>query len=307
MNNSEYYRNQVRLLVECLPSIEHEKCFALKGGTAINLFIRNFPRLSVDIDLAYVPVQDRNLTLEEISGALQRIVQRLNIAGFLAQMQETNGPDARIFVRNREGINIKIEVNHVWRGLLNPPEQRDVQDDVADQFGFAEISVVSMPDLYGGKICAAMDRQHPRDLFDVRLLLEDSGITREIYYGFLAYMLGHTRPMAEILDPNWKDLRQPFENEFEGMTTAPVTLEELNAVPTALTAALKKHFTAQDHRFLLSYEQGQPDWSLFPHDLSAFPAIRWKQQNLLKLKEQDREKWERTIEKLRGVVDGWLA
>jgi hypothetical protein len=306
MNNSEHYRNQVRLLVECLPSIDDEKCFALKGGTAINLFIRNFPRLSVDIDLAYVAVQDRKSTLEEISGALQRIVHRLNVAGFRAQMQESNGPDVRIFVRNKQGVNIKIEVNHVWRGLLNPPVQRDVQDDVADQFGFAQISVVSMPDLYGGKICAAMDRQHPRDIFDVKLLLEDSGITSEIYYGFLAYMLGHTRPMAEVLQPNWKNLRQPFENEFEGMTTVPVTHEELNAVPPALMAALKKHFTAQDHRFLLSYEQGQPDWLLFPHDLSAFPAICWKQQNLLKLKLQDREKWERAIEKLRGVLDSWV-
>lgn len=138
-----------------------------------------------------------------------------------------------------------------------------------------------------------MDRQHPRDLFDVKLLLEDSGITKEIYYGFLAYMLGHTRPMAEVLHPNWKDLHRPFENEFEGMTTQPITLAELIAIPPALTTALKQHFTVQDHQFLLSYEQGQPDWSLFPHDLSAFPAIRWKQQNLRRLKETDPDKWER--------------
>jgi hypothetical protein len=306
MNNSEHYRNQVRLLVQCLPSIDEEKCFALKGGTAINLFIRHFPRLSVDIDLAFVPILERSAALEEISGALQRIVQRLNVAGFQAQVQEVNGPDARIFVRNRESVNIKIEVNHVWRGLLNLPVQQDVPDDVAEQFGFAEINVVSMPDLYGGKICAAMDRQHPRDFFDIKLLLEDSGITQDIYYGFLAYMLGHPRPMAEVLDPNWKDIRQTFENEFEGMTTDPVTLEQLNAIPPALVKALKTHFTKRDYQFLLSYEQGQPDRSLFPHDLSAFPAIRWKQHNLLKLKEQDRAKWERAIEKVRDVLDRWL-
>lgn len=307
MDNTERYAKQVKLLIECLPSIDEEKCFALKGGTAINLFVRNFPRLSVDIDLAYVPLQDRQLTLAEISGALHRIAERLNKAGFLAQLQDSDGPDARIFVRSPEAVSIKIEVNYVWRGLLQQPIFSDIQDDVAEQFGFAGINVVSMPDLYGGKICAALDRQHPRDLFDVKLLLEDSGVTHEIYYGFLAYLLGHPRPMAEILDPRWKDIRATFEKEFEGMTTAPITLEQLNAVPGALMMALKKHFSQQDHRFLISYEAGNPDWSLFPHDLSTFPAIRWKQQNLQKLKEQDGEKWKQVMAKNRDVLDRWPA
>ena len=59
MPADERYRRQVALLVRVLPLIAQEKCFALKGGTAINLFIRNLPRLSVDIDLAYLPVSDR--------------------------------------------------------------------------------------------------------------------------------------------------------------------------------------------------------------------------------------------------------
>jgi len=307
MNTTERYANQVRLLVECLPAINEEKCFALKGGTAINLFIRDFPRLSVDIDLAYVPLQDRTTAIHDISHALQRIIQRLNHTGFTANIQASGGPDARIIVTNiNNSTSIKIEVNYVWRGLLNAPVALDIQDNVADRFGFAEIHVVSMPDLYGGKICAAMDRQHPRDFFDVKLLLEDSGITKDIYYGTLAYMLGHPRPMAEILDPRWKDIRQPYANEFAGMTSTPVTLDQLNAVPTTLVEALKKHFTDSDYRFLLSYEMAEPDWSLFPHDLSAFPAIRWKQQNLLRLKEQDPDKWRHAIEKITDVLNQWL-
>jgi hypothetical protein len=46
-------------LIRVLPSIAEEACFALKGGTAINLFVRDMPRLSVDIDLTYLPVQPR--------------------------------------------------------------------------------------------------------------------------------------------------------------------------------------------------------------------------------------------------------
>lgn len=307
MNTTERYESQVRLLVACLPSINEEKCFALKGGTAINLFIRDFPRLSVDIDLAYVPLQDRLTSLDDISNALRRIIQRLNAAGLEAQMRVSAGPEARIMVSNAAGITIKIEVNYVWRGLLTAPYALDIRDNVAEHFGFAEINVVSIADLYGSKICAAMDRQHPRDLFDIKLLLDDSGITQEIYYSFLAYLLGHPRPMAEILNPHWKDIGQPYANEFEGMTLTPISLDELNAVPSALILALRQHFSEQDRRFLLSYEQAEPDWSLFPHDLSTFPAIRWKQQNLLTLKQQDPAKWGNAIETISDTLNSWVG
>lgn len=50
-----------------------DSCFALKGGTAINLFVRNLPRLSVDIDLAYLPMNNRQQALDEIDTALKTI------------------------------------------------------------------------------------------------------------------------------------------------------------------------------------------------------------------------------------------
>ena len=53
----EHYRNQAQLLVDVLPYVAQQEVFALKGGTAINLFHRDLPRLSVDIDLTYLPVQ----------------------------------------------------------------------------------------------------------------------------------------------------------------------------------------------------------------------------------------------------------
>ena len=62
------FSEQVKLLVHVLPHVTKEECFALKGGTAINLFIRDLPRLSVDIDLAYIPLQDREKSLIAIDG-----------------------------------------------------------------------------------------------------------------------------------------------------------------------------------------------------------------------------------------------
>ena len=77
MAYSDLYRKQVALMVKALPHVAKEDCFALKGGTAINLFIRNLPRLSVDIDLTYLPVAGRSHSLSEIDTALKRIGQSI--------------------------------------------------------------------------------------------------------------------------------------------------------------------------------------------------------------------------------------
>src|SRR5580698_5647900 len=70
---NETYKTQVRLLLRVLPEVAKETCFALHGGTAINLFVRDMPRLSVDIDLTYIPIEDRATSLAHIDAALDRI------------------------------------------------------------------------------------------------------------------------------------------------------------------------------------------------------------------------------------------
>lgn len=74
---SEVYRKQLQLLIRTLPLVADEDCFALEGGTAINLFYRDLPRLAVDIDLAYLPVAQRQRSLREIETALKRIAGRV--------------------------------------------------------------------------------------------------------------------------------------------------------------------------------------------------------------------------------------
>jgi len=73
MDRSSLYYRQVQLLIRLFPIIRRESCFALKGGTAINLFIRDLPRLSVDIDLVYLPLDDRETALPNVRDALSRI------------------------------------------------------------------------------------------------------------------------------------------------------------------------------------------------------------------------------------------
>jgi predicted nucleotidyltransferase component of viral defense system len=167
--------------------VARHACFALKGGTAINLFLRPMPRLSVDIDLAYVPIGERQQSLSEIEEALQGIAAGIasRISGTRVAAVESEGTTTRLLVA-RENTQVKIEPNLVVRGTVFPPESRDLCDADQQEFElFASASCLSVPDLYAGKICAALDRQNPRDLYDVMLLLEDEGITPEIRRAFV--------------------------------------------------------------------------------------------------------------------------
>jgi predicted nucleotidyltransferase component of viral defense system len=175
----EVYRRQVQLLIRVLPSIAEEACFALKGGTAINLFVRDMPRLSVDIDLTYLPVQPRAKSLAAIDAAMKRIADRIRTTIPGVQVAQTAlRPENAVYklLVRAGGVQIKIEVTPVLRGCVYDPELRAVSPSVEEAFGFAEARVVSFADLYAGKMVAALDRQHPRDFFDIRDLLANEGI-----------------------------------------------------------------------------------------------------------------------------------
>lgn len=279
------YHEQVRLLVALLPFLNDEPCFALKGGTAINLFVQPFPRLSVDIDLAYLPLEPRDVTLLRCRQALQRLAQAIGVQlpGVNAELKGNRHDELRVLVR-RGHSQVTLEVSPVLRGTVHPPQRLDVVETVEDEYGFASVQVVSMPDLYGGKLCAALDRQHPRDLFDVKLLLDQGGLDRHVYEGFLVYLLGHPRPMNEVLNPRMKPLAAVYHKEFAGMARTDIPLSQLEEVRHRLLKRLGQVITDDDVRFLLSFKQGAPDWSLFPiQGIDQLPAVMWKLSNIKKM------------------------
>ncbi|MGC1304045.1 MAG: nucleotidyl transferase AbiEii/AbiGii toxin family protein [Caulobacteraceae bacterium] len=277
------YRAQVRLLVRLIPLIAGEPHFALKGGTAINLFWRDLPRLSVDIDLTYLPVADRIASLSAIDAAMRRLAAaiRAAIRGTVVDLQGgEDGLIRRLLVR-ADAVQVKIEVTPVLRGVVFAPERRDVAPAVEAAFGFAEANLVSFADLYAGKMVAALDRQHPRDLFDVRDLLANEGLTRPLIDAFLVYLVSHNRPMAEVLAPNRKDLAEEFERNFVGMTSEPVALAALVQAREDLIAGLHAALTDTDRRFLMSVKSGAPDWAMVGlPQAAALPAVQWRLQNL---------------------------
>lgn len=281
---SDAYRAQVQLLVRTLPFVAEETCFALKGGTAINLFVRDMPRLSVDIDLTYLPVEDRPTSLQAVGAALLRIAERIKGAMPGARITETRtrGENAltRLLVTSG-GAQIKIEVTPVIRGCVYPISIMQVSERVQEAFGFAEMQVVSFADLYAGKLVAALDRQHPRDLFDVRDLLRNEGIDDALRTAFAVYMISHDRPMAEVLAGRAKDIRAEYERGFAGMTDEPVALAELEAAFSTLVASIVGDMPGPHKRLLLSVEQGEPDWALLGiSGVPGLPAVKWRLQNI---------------------------
>jgi hypothetical protein len=194
----------------------------------------------------------------------------------------------KLLVRH-DGVQVKIEVTPVLRGCVYPPELRSVALSVEAAFGFAEIHVVSFADLYAGKIVAVLDRQHPRDLFDVRDLLANEGVDDSLRRAFIVYLLSHNRPMAEILAPKRKIHRGGVHRGFDGMTARPVSIEELTTAREELIALVVGQAPEAHRRFLLSFERGEPDWPLLEVPIASdLPAVRWRQRNLDTLTSDER-------------------
>jgi predicted nucleotidyltransferase component of viral defense system len=302
---SEQYRRQVSLLVRVLPYIAMQDCFALKGGTAINLFIRNMPRLSVDIDLTYLPVESREASLHAIDAAMKHIADTAGSTSpaekIVLGTQNKEGAVTKLFARGN-GVQIKIEVTPVLRGCVFEPQTRFVSRKVEDTFGYAEMNLVSFADLYAGKIVAALDRQHPRDLFDVRDLLANEGIDDYLRRAFIVYLLSHDRPMHEVISARRKDIALEYERGFAGMTDNPIELDELLTARETLIENIIGNMPDEHRRFLLSFEQGAPDWPLLGLDrVVDLPAVRWRQLNLNRLDEKSRAA---LVSDLEGALGG---
>lgn len=295
------FRKQVALLLNVLPEVAKEKCFALHGGTAINLFVRDMPRLSVDIDLTYLPIEDRATSLKHIAEALERI--KANVEKVMPGIRISHRQDAGKLQISANRVDIKLEVNLVNRGALSEPKEMSLCSKVQNDFEvFCTMPVVPVGQLFGGKIIAALDRQHPRDMFDIKYLLKTEGFTQEIKEGFLLYLLCSDRPISEIIIPNFQDQRSALVNQFAGMTDEVFSYEEYELIRRKLVQNIHANLTEVDKAFLLSMKNATPDWSLY--NFECFPAIAWKLQNLQKLKERNPDKHHEQYEALEKKLNG---
>lgn len=292
MDKKVPYFNQIRLLVQILPLLNDYSCFALKGGTAINLFYRDMPRLSVDIDLVYLPIREREASLSDISKNLKELGATIksNIMGVTIQYLPLNGnPYISKLIVAFENSIVKIEVSPVLRGTVYKPQLMRISSAVEKTLGFAQVNVVSFEDLFAGKIVATLDRQHPRDLFDVKLLFEKEGVTSKLKESFIVYLISHNRRILEILNPSQPNLKGTYLTSFEGMANIDVNLPDLMKTRSDLITTINSFLDVQDKEFLVRFKEGTPDWNYFsvPH-IKSLPAVKWKIMNLKQLEKNKR-------------------
>lgn len=303
MNKDIYFR-QAKLMLQILPFAMRADCFALKGGTAINFFIRDLPRLSIDIDLAYIPVKERDESIREISNAMQGISDSIKRLSGDIKIVPKKSPDSDLWkgmIVQKDNTVVKIEPNLVIRGTVFPCEIKDLSVNAEKIFEMSlSVKTLSFSDLYGGKLCAALDRQHPRDLFDMKLLLDNEGLTDNVRKAFIVYLISHNRPIHELLEPGGVDIKHIFENEFLGMTRIDIKYEELIETKSRLIEKVKSDLTVKEKEFLLSFKSKEPDWDLFEiHGIDQLPAVRWK---LLNLKKMPKAKHLKALAKLEKIL-----
>jgi len=287
---NQNYIDTVRLLLAIAPAVFASGRFAMKGGTALNLFVQEMPRLSVDIDLVFVDHRlDRQAALNDIAMELAVVQATLTRQGYRAHLPATaQGDDVKLVV-STGAAQVKVEVNAVFRGTALPVEHHTLVDNAQNLFTTdLAVPVLATAELYGSKLVAAMDRQHPRDIFDAMHMLRRFGWQTEFIDCFVVYLAGHNRPVHEVLFPKIKPLEPTFTNEFAGMTREAIELSELLQMQARLLQELPQQLTTAHREFLLSLVRGDPAWELLPmQHLSELPAVQWKLMNLSHLKKNN--------------------
>jgi len=303
---SPIYLETARLLTRIAPLVFAENVFALKGGTAINLFVRDMPRLSVDLDLVFVDHRaGREEAIVSINKAIKSAAERLKKYGYQTRtVPAVHTGETKLFVRKGR-VEVKVEVNFVMRGTAYPVRPASLRSQAKDILqADLELPLVALEDLYGSKLVAALDRQHPRDLFDVMELLRHEGITPGIRRGFVVYLACHNRPFHEVLSPNLRDISVEYESTFKGLTAEPVKLETLLAARQTMISDLNASLDVNERAFLLSIARNQPNWALLSIEhLDQLPGIRWKLKNLERLAKESPKKFNSQAQALERLLE----
>ncbi len=297
MMNAQY-KHQVDLLLRIIPVLNEFSEFAMHGGTAINLFHHDMPRLSVDIDLTYLPFNNRETDLQNIQLLLEVISEKLKktIPGIRINKGIPDNEEMKLFCRHNKST-VKVEVNTINRGIIGNVEQLPLCNTAQNEFNlFCEMNIVPESQLFGGKIVAALDRQHPRDLFDTKKLLDRTSITPEIMKGFLFCLFSSKRPFLEILEPNYPDQKNALINQFAGMSGETFSYEMFDFERNRLVDLIHKSLTQKQKQMIISVAKGKPDWLY--DDWSKYPGIAWKLKNLMKLKKVNSQKFKHQIHQL---------
>jgi hypothetical protein len=292
------YVDTVRLMLRVAPHVFNNPLFAMKGGTALNVFLHDMPRLSVDIDLVFTDhAVQRAQALTAIKEELNAMAERLKRLGLNSSLtKSTDGSETKLTVvhGNDHRTKVKIEINQNFRGTLLPVQKMHLAEKAKNMFASdIEVPALAPEELYGGKIVAALNRQHPRDFFDVREMFQRGHFGPPVVDCFVCYLAGQFKtPIHSVLFSEDEDISALYEAEFIGMTTEEVSLAELEQVRATLRAAILNSLEDRHKEFLLGLARLEADWDLmpFPH-VRELPAVGRRLENLSNKRKRNPEKF----------------
>lgn len=292
LNSSDLAK--AKLALQVIPVVAKQRMFALKGGAAINYFLQDTPRISVDLDLCYIPLRPRKESLEEIADGMAAIgndFKRLfPDSHVVARNKSELGTPGTLQLTSR-AVDIKIEPNFVLRGNVLPVGEKEAVPNVKELIGGRpRIQTLATEEIYAGKVCAALDRQLPRDLFDVNLMFDKIGFTEKLKDTFLVYLVYQNRPIEEILNPHRLNFTSAGVENLKQMAILPYSDVELKQTREKLIEVVNRSLTDRDKEFLLSIMSDSPRFDLAPFpDLEKFPGVQWKLKNVAKMDKKKRD------------------
>lgn len=297
---NDIYKKQVGLLIRIVPLVYNIDEFAVHGGTAINLFVKDMPRYSVDLDITYLPLRDREESITDINRLLRELKEQIEKS--VPGIKVLHKPEVWKLLCTKEGSTVKIEVNGTKRGIIGMVEDKELCPKARTEFNMScRAKIVPFSQLYGGKIAAALSRQHPRDLFDCKYM--DITSFDQVKQGLIFCLLGSDKPIIESLCPNPVNQNEALENQFKGMTDISFNYDNYETARTELIKLVNENLSDEDKDFLLSFELGEADWSkCCAGDLSLYPSVKWKLQNIVKLKTTNQHKFQEGIKKLKSYL-----
>ena len=284
---------QARLAAEILPYVTHPDVFVLKGGTHINLFCRDLPRLSVDIDLVFTgPGGSSDKATKEIlrthMKALKARLSDVKPGGYKSTLRAD--AKAKVTVK-RDGIRVKTEASPIGVGTYYRPVQLHPQPRAQEILGIREpVWGVTEEEAYAGKMCAALYRQMPRDIFDIMMLYEHGGISDDLFKTFAVYVACNSAHPRKLLCPAAKLLNAAHTMTFAGMSEVEVPVSHLIHVRNQLLADVRKRMDRSLVNMLLSLHDAEPDFGLIDRpSAERMHAIQRKVQNLRHFRETNPE------------------
>ncbi len=277
MNND--YLNTVRILMQILNIVNQYKMFALKGGTAINLFYDELPRLSLDIDLVYLPLNDRKIALSDINKQLLSIKEKIEKS---LHYKTLFIDDKYKLITKNNYYDIKIEPNIIIRGTVLSVNKLELNEKAQNVLELnTMIQCLNYYELFAGKIIAALDRQHPRDLFDIhRMFSKNIEFNEQFQKLIIIYLLQSNRPTNELFNPNPINIELLYKTQFVGLANIQVSLDELLLARKKLINKIQTVVLKQHYDFIEKFISTRGKCDLDGMHISKYPGIKWKIKNL---------------------------